>query len=84
MAVVPSVAKSVVDLADQMPGYIKKLDAFLEDFFANNPEIANLISDSFTEIGSIVNKISEMVQPMAGDIMSSVSSGVFQFAAGRS
>ncbi|MBS6586097.1 MAG: AI-2E family transporter [Eubacterium sp.] len=53
-----------------------------EDFFANNPEIANLISDSFTEIGSIVNKISEMVQPMAGDIMSSVSSGVFQFAAG--
>ena len=82
MAVVPSVAKSVVDLADQMPGYIKKLDAFLEDFFANNPEIANLISDSFTEIGSIVNKISEMVQPMAGDIMSSVSSGVFQFAAG--
>ena len=82
VAVVPSVAKSVVDLADQMPGYIKKLDAFLEDFFANNPEIANLISDSFTEIGSIVNKISEMVQPMAGDIMSSVSSGVFQFAAG--
>ena len=63
VAVVPSVAKSVVDLADQMPGYIKKLDAFLEDFFANNPEIANLISDSFTEIGSIVNKISEMVQP---------------------
>ena len=57
VAVVPSVAKSVVDLADQMPGYIKKLDAFLEDFFANNPEIANLISDSFTEIGSIVNKI---------------------------
>lgn len=82
VAVVPSVAKSVVDLADQMPGYIKKLDAFLEDFFANNPEIANLISDSFTEIGSIVKKISEMVQPIAGDIMSSVSSGVFQFAAG--
>ena len=47
VAVVPSVAKSVVDLADQMPGYIKKLDAFLEDFFANNPEIASLISDSF-------------------------------------
>ena len=82
IAVVPSVAKSVVDLADQMPSYVKKIDAFLEDFFANNPEIASLISDGFTEIGSIVQQISKAVQPMAGDIMSSVSTGVFQFAAG--
>lgn len=82
VAVVPSVANSVIDLADQMPGYIKKLDAFLKEFFATNPEIANLISDGFTEIGSVVKKLSEVFQPMAGDIMSSVSSGVFQFAAG--
>ncbi len=76
IAVVPSVAKSLVDLADQMPGYIKKLDSFLEDFFANNEEIAGLISDSFVEIGSLLQKLSQMLQPMAGDI----ASGVLSFA----
>lgn len=78
IAVVPSVASSLVDLADQMPGYVNKLDGFLSDFFANNKEIASLISDSFVEIGSIVEKISAMLEPMAGDI----ASGVLSFAAG--
>ena len=78
IAVVPSVAKSLIDLADQMPGYIKKLDTFLSDFFANNKDIAGLISDSFDEIGSFVQKLSAMLQPMAGDI----ASGVLSFAAG--
>ncbi len=82
IAVVPSVASSIIDLADQMPGYIKKLDVFLQDFFANNPEIAGLISDGFTEIDSIVQKISGMIEPMAGDIIGSVSNGVLKFAAG--
>ncbi len=82
IAVVPSVATSVVDLADKMPGYVKNLDAFLKEFFVNNPEIAGLISDSFTEIGSVLDKISDMMEPMAGDIIGSVSNGVLKFAAG--
>lgn len=82
VAIVPSVATSVVDLADQMPGYINKLDAFLQEFFANNPQIAGLISDGFTEIDSILQKISDMMEPMAGDIIGSVSNGVLKFAAG--
>lgn len=68
VAVVPSVAKSIVDLADQMPDYIKKLDAFLSDFFANDPEMAGIISDSFSSIGSAIQKISSMIEPVAGDI----------------
>lgn len=82
IAVMPSVAGSIVDLADQMPGYIKKLDAFLQEFFANNPEVAGLISDGFTELGSVVKKISQIVEPMTSDIVSSVSSGVIKLAAG--
>lgn len=78
IAVVPSVAKSIVDLADQMPGYINKLDGFLQDFFANNEDIAGLISDGFVEIGSVLQKISKMIEPMAGDI----ASGVLSFATG--
>ena len=82
VAVVPSVAKSIVDLADQMPGYIKKLDAFLGDIFSNDPEMAGIISSSFSSIGSAIEKISSVIEPMAGDIMSSVSSGVIKIAAG--
>lgn len=78
IAVVPSVAKSIVDLADQMPGYINKLNVFLQDFFANNKDIAGLISDGFVEIGSVLQKISKMIEPMAGDI----ASGVLSFATG--
>ena len=82
VAVVPSVANSVVDLADQMPGYIDKLETFLDEFFVNNPEISNLISDGVTEIGSILKKISNMIEPVAGDIIGNVSNGVIKFAAG--
>lgn len=82
VAVVPSVAKSIVDLADQMPGYIKKLDAFLGDIFSNDPEMAGIISSSFSSIGSAIEKISSVIEPMAGDIMSSVSNGVIKIAAG--
>ncbi len=78
VAVVPSVATSLVDLADQMPGYLNKLDGFLQDYFANNPDIAGLISDGFLELSSILQKIKEMIEPMAGDI----ASGVISFAAG--
>lgn len=77
IAVVPSVAGSLVDLTDQMPGYIKKLDGFLQDYFANNPEIAGLISDGFVKLDSILQKVKEMIEPMAGDI----ASGVISFAA---
>lgn len=82
IAVVPSVAGSVIDLADQMPGYIAKLEVYLDEFFANNSEISGLISDGFTEIGSVVEKISNMFEPVAGDILGNVSSGVIKFAAG--
>ena len=72
----------MVELADQMPGYITKLEDFLNDFFANNPGMTGLISDSFTEIDSIIQKLSNMIEPVAGDIIGSVSSGVIKFAAG--
>ena len=78
IAVVPSVAKSLIDLADQMPGYIKKADAFITDFFANNEELAGLISDGMVEIGSVLQKVSGMIQPMAGDI----ATGLLSFASG--
>ena len=79
IAVVPNVAKSIVDLADQMPAYITKVDLLLQDVFANNPDIAKLLSAEFNNLADLLDKIAEMVQPMASDILGNVSSGVIRF-----
>ncbi len=76
IAVVPSVAQSIVDLADQMPGYIEKMDVFLKDVFVNNPDIVKLLSAEISNLAELLDKIAEMVQPMATDILGNVSSGV--------
>ncbi|MGN1423740.1 MAG: AI-2E family transporter, partial [Oscillospiraceae bacterium] len=76
IAVVPSVAQSLVDLADQMPGYIEKMDVLLKDVFANNPDIAKLLSAEISNLAELLDKIAEMVQPMASDILGNVSTGL--------
>ncbi len=81
-AVVPSVAKSVVDLAAQMPDYIDKADAFLAEVFANNTAFSEVISDEFSKIESIFKKIAETVEPVAGEIIGNVSAGVMDFVVG--
>lgn len=80
LAVVPSVSKSVVDLADQMPGYLDRANAWLQQIFANNPELAEYIEGEFSDMADIVNRLVGMVKPVAGDIVGSVGSGLFKFA----
>lgn len=79
-AVVPSVAKSVVDLADQMPGYIARSEEWLQETFANNPELAKIIAGEFDDIADLLNNVANMVKPMATDIIGNVGTGIFKFA----
>lgn len=65
IAIVPNVAKSIVDIAENMPKYVEKVDAFLHSTFENNPELANLLSEEFGELSGIVKKVGELVEPMA-------------------
>lgn len=81
VAVVPNVATSVYELAKQMPDYINNVDEFLKNTFANNPELANYISEEFSELSNILLKVSEMIQPMATDIIGNVSTSVVTFVA---
>ncbi len=76
VAVVPYVAQSIVDLADQMPKYAKNLESMLKKLFENNPSLALVISEEFTELSNILDKIAEQIAPMASDIIGSVSMGV--------
>lgn len=78
VAVVPSVAKGVTDLAEQMPGYIREVENWVNKIFEDNPDIAKFISKEFTSFAELVSKIADELKPV-GDILGSVSTGVFKF-----
>ncbi len=80
IAVVPSVAKSVIDLADQMPLYVEKADEWLQETFANNPDLVKYISGEISGLTDLVTKFADMVKPMSSDIIGNISSGLFKAA----
>lgn len=79
IAIGPSIAGSIVDLADRFPGYIKEIENYLEDFFEDNPDISAFIFEEFTDLSDELKKLAETLQPMAGDIIGNVSSGLWSF-----
>lgn len=76
IAALPSLSKSIVDLANQLPSYIEKADSFLDQTFADNPDIAKYISEEFSQLSGIIQKFAEMIEPMATDIIGSLSTAV--------
>ncbi|MBQ8193774.1 MAG: AI-2E family transporter [Oscillospiraceae bacterium] len=78
IAIVPHVAQSIVDLAEQMPGYARTLEAKLKDIFANNPSLANYISAEFMELNTLLDKIADQIAPVIG----SVSAGLIGVVTG--
>lgn len=80
IAIIPSVSQSVVDLSNNMPVYIRNLEDFLNDTFENNPDVTRYISGEFSEINDLLAKVADMVQPMTGDILGSVSSRILNIA----
>lgn len=79
IAVFPSVATSVIDLANQMPGYISKLEVWVNKMFEDYPDVAKFISTEVHNFAELVNKIAESIQPIAGDVISNVSEGLIKF-----
>ncbi len=68
VAIVPHVAQSIVDLADQMPNYAKTLETKLKDIFENNPTLTNYISAEFTQLSNILDKIADQIAPVIGSV----------------
>ena len=75
-AVVPSVAKSLVDLADKLPEYLKQAEAFLNDFFKDNPQISQILFKEFTNISDALQKFVSNLDP---NIINNVGSSVWNF-----
>lgn len=79
VAVFPSVAKSVVDLANQMPGYLAKLEEWVNMIFEDYPDVSKFISTEVKNFADLVSKLAESIQPIAGNIIGNVSEGIFKF-----
>ncbi len=79
VAIVPSVAKSIVDLADQMPGYLAEIQAWAEKVFEEYPEISQIVSSEVSDFADLVNKLLAELKPVAGDIIGNVGTGLFKF-----
>lgn len=77
VAVAPSLGKSVVDLADQLPSYLEQVETWAKDMFENNPEIMKYLSKQFTTFEEFITNIAAQIQPM--NIIGNVSNGVFKF-----
>ncbi len=79
IAIVPSVSKSIVDLADQMPGYLTELQTWAEKVFEQYPEVAQIVSTEVSDFADFVNKIMAELKPVAGNIIGNVGTGLFKF-----
>lgn len=77
IAVAPSLGKSVVDLADQLPGYLEQVETWAKNMFENNPDIMKYLSKQFTTFEEFVTNIAAQIQPM--NIIGNVSEGVLKF-----
>lgn len=79
IAVAPSFAKSVMDLAEKMPEYLEKVEKWGDKVFEDNPQIAEFISAEVKDVAGLVNKIAEEIKPMAGDIAGNVAEWLMNF-----
>lgn len=76
VAVVPSVAGSLVDLTDKLPEYLKQAESFLNDFFKDNPQISQILFKEFTDIS---NALKEFVSNLDPNIINNVGNSVWNF-----
>lgn len=76
LAVLPNISKSLVDLADQLPGYVDNFDKWLGEILDSNPMLASYISEEIRGLNDILQKIASAVEPMMGNI----SAGILVFA----
>lgn len=72
IAVLPNLSKSLVDLADQLPGYVDNFDRWLGEMFDSNPVLADYISEEIHGLNDILQKVADAVEPMIGNISSEI------------
>lgn len=68
VAIVPSVVNSVISLAQNMGGYIDKIEEWAKEVFENKPEVLNAILGEVNSINDIISKFADKLEPMGKNI----------------
>lgn len=82
IAIVPNVAKSIVTLADNIDGYIAKIEEWTNNAFQNNPEIMNMIFEGVTDFKGLLENLREKLQPVTENITGNLIGNVSGFLGG--
>ncbi len=68
--IIPELARSLGNLATQIPTFLNNLDAFTKDFLAQYPQVQSVIGDFTFDIDSIAKNITNWLSDAAGDLVS--------------
>ncbi len=68
VAIVPSVVNSVISLAQNMNGYIEKIETWAKDVFENKPEVLSAILGEVDSINDVISKFADKLEPMGKNI----------------
>lgn len=79
IAVAPSFAKSVMDLAEKMPDYLEKVETWVDKVFEDNPQIADYISAEVKGFSDLISTIADQLKPVAGDIAGNLAEWLMNF-----
>lgn len=73
IAIVPNVSKSIVTLAENMDGYIQKIDTWVTNVFESKPEVMESIFKEIKSFQDLLSKIAVSLEPMTKDIIGNLS-----------
>lgn len=68
IAIVPNVVNSIQSLAQNMGGYIEKIEEWAKDVFENKPEILNAIFKEVNSLNDVISKFADNLEPMGKNI----------------
>lgn len=82
VAIVPSVVNSVISLAQNMSGYIEKIEIWANDAFENRPDVLHAILGEVDSINDVISKFADKLEPMGTDIGKNIWDNAVGFLGG--
>lgn len=68
IAIVPNVINSIQSLAQNMGGYMEKIEEWAKDAFENKPEILSAIFKEVNSLNDVISKFADNLEPMGKNI----------------
>lgn len=77
VAIVPQLTNTITMLVDNIPTYLKNLTAWINETFANYPEISEELTNLINDAGTMLrNYLTTSILPQMGDYLSFVTNSI--------